>query len=185
LRRRHPDPLIKLALLSVAAVLVACRAGEAKAPVPSVPPVAAAARLERQYNARNDSTVVRVVPPVPPSGAHLIAGAVVDGRQARQAPEQVLIGVSWGGSEVRFAHCQRLRWRADGTSLAEVEVTRDVQIGGGVTEILSGTVSFPQVRALAATGQLSVDVCGEAVAIPDAELELLRQLVRQVSPGGR
>jgi hypothetical protein len=145
-------------------------------------PGAQGARLEERYDERNDRTLIRIVPPVPPMGTHLVAGVEFDGKQPREVPGQVLITISWTGKEARFAGCDRVRWRGDDNLVAELEVTRDVQIGGGVSEFLSGTVSFARAQALAAATRVSVDVCGTDLHVPDGEVDLLKQLVRRVGP---
>lgn len=177
-----PSPAsVRAALLLVggAALTVSCRTAGS-----GVEAGAAGARLEERYDRRNDSTVFRVVPPVSGPGAHLLAGAVIEGREVKQPPRQMLLGIRWSGSEVRFMGCELARWRGDGNLLAEVEVSRDVQIGGGlgISEFLSGTVPFPRAQALSAAGTVTVDLCGVELAISPEELDLLRQLVRRVTP---
>jgi len=182
--RRHL-PIVVLTLLT-AAGLAACRTGEGAGAGAGTGAgsgtTAQGARLEEHYDSRNDRTLVRIIPPVPQVGAHLVAGADFDGRQPREVPGQVLITVAWSGAEARFAGCERVRWRGDDSTVAELEVTRDVQIGGGVSEFLSGTVSFARAHALATATHVSVDVCGTDLHIPDAEIGLLKELVRRVSP---
>lgn len=170
-------------LVAGAALAVSCGTGVGS----NVDFGAAGARLEERYDGRNDSTVYRLVPPVGGRGAHLLAGAVIEGREVKQPPREMLLGVRWSGSEARFAGCELARWRGDGNLLAEVEVSRDVQIGGGsgVSEFISGTVSFPRAQALSAAGAVTVDLCGVELAISSEELGLLRELVRRVTPRAR
>lgn len=188
-RSRQARTLVTtVALLGAAAAPAGCRTGEGASTGGSAVSSGASAsqatgRLEERYDPRNDTTLVRLLPPSPLSGLHLLAGAVFEGRQLDKLPEQLLLGVSWTGPAARFQGCERLRWRADGETVAEVEVTRDVQLGGGVTEFLSGTVAFPRGQAMAAAARLSVNICGEELDISAGELELFRRLVRRVHPG--
>jgi hypothetical protein len=168
----------------VALVLLACRTGEGSGAgtTAGTGSSAYAARLEEHYDSRNDRTLIRIVPPAPSTGAHLVAGVEFDGKQPKEVPGQVLITISWTSAAARFAGCDRVRWRGDDNLVAELEVTRDVQIGGGISEFLSGTVSFARAHALAAATHVSVDVCGSVLQVPDGEVDLLKQLVRRVSP---
>jgi len=133
------------------------------------------------HDAASDTTTARIKPGMLGS-AGLFAGSTFPGREARTAPDQVLIGLRQSGGAARLEGCERLTLQGDGAPL-EVPATRDVQLGGGqISEFLSGLVPYAAARALAWSGKLTLRACGATLVVAPEEHELLRQLLTRLTP---